>query len=104
MIRELGEYDLLRSEYDILLLQLDSCRKSNFKMNQYYKDSLMNLNNELLHQKEFAQLQTDNLNNAEAQLFNKKTGTDSLRKQRNAWRIIAGAAIVIATIINVSND
>jgi len=104
MITELGEYDILRKQYDDVSIQLKYCKEHDSLMAVYYDDTLTSITNELNYYKEFAQIQTDNANNAEAQLFNKKNGNESLRKQRNAWRIIAGAAILIATFINVNND
>ncbi len=104
MVTELGEYDALRKQYDDALTQLSYCKEHDSIMSVYYKDTVGKLNDELNYYKEFAQIQTDNANNAEAQLFNKKNGNESLRRQRNAWRIIAGAAILIATFINVNND
>jgi hypothetical protein len=104
MVTELGEYDVLRQKYEDVSTQLNYCKEHDSLMAVHYKDTLDSINNELSYYKQFAQIQTDNVNNAEAQLFNKKNGNESLRKQRNAWRVIAGVTIVIATLININND
>jgi len=104
MVTELSEYDMLRGQYEKISDELTFCKYRDSLMSADYNDSINKLNDELSYYKDFAQIQTDNANNAEAQLFNKKNGNESLRRQRNAWRIIAGAAILIATFINVNND
>jgi hypothetical protein len=104
MVTELGEYDILRQKYEDVSTQLNYCKEHDSLMVIYYQDTLIKLSKQLVYYKEFAEIQTDNVNNAEAQLFNKKNGNESLRKQRNAWRVIAGVTIVIATLININND
>lgn len=71
---------------------------------KYYQDSIIKLNHELSIAQGFADVQTDNVNNAEGQLMTIEQSTDKFRKQRNAWRVIAGITIIMATLINVTND
>lgn len=104
MVGELNECDSIRLVLDNVNTQLIQLKRSNTMMMKLYTDSIQNLTYELNIARGFAEVQTDNVNNAEGQLMSIEQSTDKFRKQRNAWRVIAGITIIIATVINVTND
>ena len=104
MVSELDECDSIRLVLENVSDQLYLCNKHNLHQTKYYQDSITKLKHELTVAQGFADVQTDNVNNAEGQLMSIEQSTDKFRKQRNAWRIIAGITIIMATIINVTND
>ena len=104
MVSELGECDSIRLVLENTTDQLMQSKKYNTLLTNMYQDSIANLNYKLSIASEFGDVQTDNVNNAEGQLMSIEQSTDKFRKQRNAWRVIAGITIIMATLINVTND
>lgn len=100
MVNELDQCDSIRAAYNELVIEHEYTMDHGDSMIEYYEDTLEKLSNAYEYQVNFSDIQTYNANNAEQQLNN----CTRFRKERNAWRIIAGVAIIVGTIININHE